>query len=172
MKTYEYFQIMIPIVGFLSNMIVQVSSIRLLKKAGMLKSIVFGFISGICVLLILEYPLFFKIKEFIYIGFVNLIIYTSLGYCYFHFVNLGETARRIRILREIYDSESGLTQDEIVKRYNSREIIDRRLERLLDNGQVIRKNGRLYIGKPVVLLIAKIILFLKIFIIGKKSEFD
>ena len=35
-----------------------------------------------------------------------------LGYCYFHFVNLGETARRVRIVRELWQSEDnrvGLT---------------------------------------------------------------
>ena len=102
----------------------------------------------------------------------NFIIYASLGYCYFHFINLGETARRIRILREIYDSKDGLTMEEILQKYNSKEIVDKRIGRLINNGQVLYKNGRYYIGNPTMLIITKIIVAMKLLLLGRRSEFD
>jgi hypothetical protein len=98
--------------------------------------------------------------------------YSALGYCYFHFVNLGETARRIRLLRELSESKNGLSVNEILERYNAKEIIENRLNRLLKSGQVVYKNNRYYIGKPVMLFMSKMILFAKRFILGKSSEFD
>lgn len=95
-----------------------------------------------------------------------------MGYCYFHFINLGETARRIRILRELYDRKEGLSMEEIFKRYNAKEIFERRIARLINNGQIIYKDGKYYIGKPIMLLMAKMIVTMKLILLREKSEFD
>jgi len=102
----------------------------------------------------------------------NALIYACLSYNYFHFVNLGETARRIRIIREIYDSPNGLTKEEILQRYNAREILGLRMGRLLSKGQIHLKEGRYFINNPTMLAISNIIIFLKKAILGKVSEFD
>jgi hypothetical protein len=101
----------------------------------------------------------------------NLIIYLSLSYCYFHFVNLAVTARRIRLLRDLNNSEDGMTMDEILLQYNSRDMVQNRIERLVNSGQVIYKNNRYYIGRPAMLWSARIILIMKQLVLGKKSEF-
>lgn len=103
---------------------------------------------------------------------VNICIYTCLGYCYFHFINLGETARRIRIVREIHDALEGLTMEEILSRYNARTIVDKRLQRLLSKGQIVEKDGRYFAGKPAMLVMSRIIIAMKLILLGKKSEFD
>lgn len=142
----------------------------------MFKSLILGFLGGFLCLLILEFYIFSILKSLLidfYLVFVaNVITYSALGYCYFHFINWGETSRRIRILRELYESDNGLTFAEILERYNAKEIIQVRFLRLLANGQIIIKDGSLFIGKKTVLLIAKIVVFLKLLILGKKSEFD
>jgi hypothetical protein len=117
-------------------------------------------------------PVFLYLPENIFSAFANAFTYSALGYCYFHFINLGETARRIRILRELYDSKNGLSKDEILSKYNAHQIISKRIERLVNNGQIIFKDGRYYIGHPMMLLIAKIIVMMKCMVLGKKSEFD
>jgi len=109
---------------------------------------------------------------FIAIIITNIIIYVSLGYCYFHFINLGETARRIRLLREIYDSDVGLTTFELLKLYNAKEVFLYRIERLLKNKQILLQNDRYLIGNPTILWVANIIIFLKFLVLGKRSEFD
>ena len=85
---------------------------------------------------------------------------------------MGETARRIRIIREIYDSPNGLSEKELLKCYNSEQMIDLRMERLLSKNQVILEEGRYFIGNPTMLAIANMIVRLKIFFLGKRSEFE
>ena len=102
----------------------------------------------------------------------NIIIYCCLGYCYFHFVNLSVTARRIRLLRLIYSHDKGLTYPEILRMYNGKKMIDNRIERLIGSGQIKKNGNRYFIANPTMLLISKIILLLKLIVIGKRSEFD
>jgi len=139
---------------------------------GLLKSLFSGFAVGLLSLLFVQLFTAFLNIAFLPNLIVNIVIYSSLGYCYFHFINLGETARRIRILRELYDSNGGLTLEEILKRYNAKKMVELRLQRLLNNGQVILKGGMLYNGKPIMLLISKTIILLKLIILGEKNEFD
>lgn len=100
---------------------------------------------------------------------INLISYSALGSCFFNFVTLGETGRRIRILRELCDLKEGLSIDELISRYNAKEIVKRRISRLLEHGQIIFKNGRYYIGSPTVLFMAKFISPMKILLLGRKN---
>jgi len=75
-------------------------------------------------------------------------------------------------LRELNDSDNGLTMDEILKRYNANDMIRMRMDRLLNNGQVYEKEGRYYIGNPLMLWISKGMVAMKRFMLGKGSEFD
>lgn len=172
----SYLQIFIPIICLFVNVLVQILSFRSITRLGLLKSEYLGFFLGMVNLCILEFYYFSGLAEYtedmIYIFVANLIIYFSLGYCYFHFINLGETARRIRILRELYDSKEGLSMAGITGRYSSKEIFEKRITRLINHGQVIFKNDRYYIGNPVMLFVAKIILLMKVILLGRKSEFS
>jgi hypothetical protein len=173
---FEYVHVLIPIIGLIVNVAMQILVFRSMPRLTLLKSIIVGFAFGSLSVIILEYALWALLlgsaPDVFSKGIVNLLSYTALGYCYFHFVNLGETARRIRILRELYERPEGLTPEEILARYNAKHIVDLRLRRLLHNHQVIEGDGKYYIGKPIMLFIAKSITLLKLLILGKKSEFD
>ncbi len=141
---------------------------------GLLKSVYLGFAVGLIGIFIFESCVFFNflnsMGDYIITAGATLIIYVSLGYCYFHFVNLGETARRVRILRELADSKEGLSLEGILERYNAEEIVRRRLGRLSDKVQIIYRNGRYYIGKPVILWVSRFISALKAFLLVKKDD--
>ena len=173
---YSYLQVINPVFGLAINVLVQLISFRFILKSGLLKTVFLGFFVGMLSVLIIESYIFFVTSayftDFFMILVANAIAYASLGYCYFHFINLGETARRIRILREIYDTKDGLSMEEILQRYNAKEIVEKRLSRLLNNGQVILKNGRYYIGNPIMLMINRIIVAMKLMLLGRRSEFD
>lgn len=174
--SYHAMQVLDPVIGLMVNVLIQILGSRFLPGLGMLKSVILGFITGGLSVILTE--LYLLVGSGMPIGdalgniVTNLIIYACLGYCYFHFINLGETARRIRILRELYDSKEGLSMEEILKRYNARDIVKIRINRLVNNGQIIFKNNRYYIGKPIMLLMAKIIIRMKLMVLGKESEFD
>lgn len=167
-------KVMSPVIALMINVTVQILSLRYVPRMGLLKAVFFGFAFGFFTLLALNVSLLLypagSLEDTLCTFIANSLIYAALGYCYFHFVNLGETARRIRILRELYDSENkALSMAEILKRYNAKDIVEVRLNRLLGSRQVVFDKERYYIGKPVVLLMAKIMMTIKFILIGKKS---
>ena len=68
-----------------------------------------------------------------------LIVYNLMGYAYFHVYNMSETARRVRILYDIY-SKGSLTKADIEKIYNKGDMVAVRIERLLALGQIKKEN--------------------------------
>lgn len=168
----SYVEVILPVIGVMVNIVTQIFSFRF-SSIGLLKSIFLGFITGFAGIIILEYYVFgsdYKpAQDFIAIFITFLFTYSSLCYCYFHFLNLGETARRIRILRELYKNKEGLSIHEILERYNAIVIVEKRINRLINNGQIVCRNGRYYIDSHVMLLMAKIIVMLKLIILGKRE---
>lgn len=65
----------------------------------------------------------------------SLIVYNALAYSYFHVFNMSETARRIRILYEIYISKQ-LKVSDMAPLYNANDMLNSRLERLLLTRQI------------------------------------
>lgn len=172
----SYLEVLFPVIGLVVNVLFQVLGFRYITKIGLLKSIFLGFAAGFLGVITLEAYVFFiaskSALDFLAIIIVNLMTYSALGYCYFHFLNLGETARRIRIVRELYDSDGGLSLEGILERYNAGDIVQKRIGRLLNNRQIIEKDGRYYIGNPVMLLMANIMVAMKLLFLGRESEFD
>lgn len=147
----------IPFLGLMVNICFQILFFRIFPKIGLLRSLFLGFICGLLVAGVIG----FGAKLII-----NIIIYVLWGYCYFHFVNMGQTARRIRILTELKDAPEGLSLRQILERYNAKHIIECRLNRLIDHGQIICKNDRYYIRNPSMLIMARFLVALKRIIFG------
>jgi len=70
------------------------------------------------------------------------LVYNALAYSYCHVFNMGDTARRIRILHELVSSGGRIPSDELNKRYGIRNMLDARLERLVSMGQIAEKRER------------------------------
>lgn len=168
-----YFNVFIPLLGACFNVCAQIFYCRYIMKGKLLKSVYVGFACGFMVLVICEC---FAYKEpyveWLSLVCANLIIYSCFSYCYFGFINMGETARRIRLLRELYDAPEGLTEEQILSRYNAEEIINVRMARLLSNNQVILRDARYYVGSPAMLVMSKILVLMKLIVLGKGSEHD
>ncbi len=176
-KSAAFVYVMAPVLSLVINILIQVLSFRTLTRISLLKSVYLGFIAGLFSVIIIDilYSGYstFPLRKLLYPGIINMITYAALGYCYFNFVVLSETARRIRMLIEIYDSgKEGLSIEEMLHRYNAGEIAKKRIGRLLGNGQLRCEGGKYFIGKPMVLLLANWIMLFKIVLLGKRSEFD
>ena len=167
-----YTHMFASLMGLLVNIIVQLLSYRLVGRVALLQSVFVGFFSGLVVVVTIEAVYFtttmLLLQDIIGYMFVNVIAYTGFGYCYFHFINLGETARRIRILRELWEAQIGLSLSELLQRYNATEIIEHRLQRMMRNRQVIETDGRFYIGNRMMLYLAKAVLLMKQILLGKQ----
>jgi hypothetical protein len=165
-----------PVLGLMVNVISQIIMTRYVKKFGLLTSVILGFLVGLAIVFTIEIAHTLTsnspISEVIGALALNTITYGALGYCYFHFVNLGETARRVRIVRELLDSKDGLSMSEIFEHYDASEIIRVRLQRLLKNKQITLRNDRYFITKSMLLYITKIIIMMKIALLRKTSEIN
>lgn len=163
-----------PLGGLALNLLIQVGLRRALGVR-LIYSIFLGFCVGLLGCLGLElwnYAFYWPgtTGDFLYLLLTNLIIYGLLGYGYFHFINLGETGRRVRLVRELYLAPEGLTLEEILERYNAREIIGKRLQRLLDNQQIILREERYFIKPSLMLFITSALLGAKSFLLGEKGD--
>ena len=98
--------------------------------------------------------------------------YVLLAYCYvIGFFNIGESARRIRLLIELESAGArGLTRDEILTAYNAQMIVDARLQRLLSGGQIAERNGRYVLVSRVMLGAAKALVLLKVLLLRRRTE--
>src|SRR3989338_5221655 len=84
------------------------------------------------------------------------IIFNGFGYAYFHFFNMSETSRRIRLLIMIRQGRT--TDQEIAGDYSPEEMIHFRLRRLEEMRQIIkgddgryRVSGRFFLGVALVI---------------------
>lgn len=84
------------------------------------------------------------------------VVYGAVAYAYFHLFNLGETARRIRILREIHAAGT-LRDDALAGAYGSDELVTVRLGRLVETGQVEVRGGRYVLVGAVLYAAARVV---------------
>ena len=103
-----------------------------------------------------------------------LLAYVLLAWSYvFGFFNIGESARRIRLVIELEAAgDRGLTLDGILAVYDSQRIVDARLDRLLVGRQIVERDGRYVIGSALMLTIAKLLVVGKILFLGRPSEVE
>ena len=73
------------------------------------------------------------------------LVYALLAYSYFHLFNMGETARRVRVLVELRE-RSAMSVEALISLYNAGAMLDKRLERLIALGQVRVEGGRIVLS--------------------------
>lgn len=147
--------------GLAANVVLQILLFHLICRPRLLRSVVLGFLLGGLAALGLSLQAALELDlpalEASGQGIANLLTYAALGYGYFHFINLGETARRIRLLRELVEANGALTTEALLQRYNAAGIVEVRLGRLLRNHQVTLRQGRLFLARPTVLWMARLL---------------
>ena len=137
-----------------ANLVVHVCWQRVFPAGGMFRAMLAGLLIGAATLVVAT---LIDPRSTLWGALANAAIYLSFSYVYFHWNNMGETARRIRLVMELQRAPQGLTRAEIVTRYSHREIIDRRLRRLLESRQIIETDSHYHLGNPSVLGMARII---------------
>jgi hypothetical protein len=167
------FSALIGVVGLACDVAVQIAWVRL-STGSRLRSVYAGFLAGAAAVCVAQAAAGPRSEPGVLAGDLaaNLVIYAFLGYGYFHFFNLGETGRRVRLVRELYGAPEGLTLEELLSRYDSRQIVAVRLARLLGSRQIILEDGRYRLGRPTMARISGVIVFLKKAILGRSSEFE
>lgn len=85
------------------------------------------------------------------------IFSNGISYGYFHFFNMSETARRVRILLQIY-SQKRLNVAELKDIYSPGDMVSFRIQRLLASGQIVHgADNRYRISSRFLLRVAFVI---------------
>ena len=167
-------QFFMPFLMLAVNIIVQVLGCRYSARLSLLKSAFFGYGIGLVCLLTGESIFYLKqvyaVSDFLALAVTNFVIYSMFSYWYFVFITLAETAIRTRLLMELDRSEDGLSEEEMLAKYNASELIEKRINRLVENGQIINNGGRYYRGKSGLLLFAKFSGMMHRLVPGKKRK--
>jgi hypothetical protein len=172
----DFLQVVVPVIALTINVIAQCAAALLRPRAGFVRSVLIGFGAGLISLWALSCLIQFyrsdAAPEVAAILFVNTATYIALAFCFFNFLNLGKTSVRIRIFSELQQCRDGLTTDEIVALYNYREIVNLRLDRLLNSKQVTKRDGRYFLDGRLLWYLALAVRSAKRLLLGKISEFE
>lgn len=165
---------LVLVVALLVTAFVQIGSVRLSRGAlGVVSSLFVGFAAGLMVVvggeMLLAYRGAGALQDNIALGVANIVLFVCCWYFYFHYINIGEASLRIRILREVAAS-SGCLPESLLAAYNTRVVVQARMERLVADGQLLHSAGRYHAGKPRMVLVAKAFAALRWLLLGKVSS--
>lgn len=89
----------------------------------------------------------------IYMLIFVFLVFNGVAYAYFHFFNMSETARRIRMLLQVRAAgPGGLPVRDLERAYSQRDMIEARLDRLVKMRQLtLEQDGRYRVAGHVLL---------------------
>jgi hypothetical protein len=158
------------------NVLAQIALVRLSRGTHFLRSAAGGFAAGLLVLALFEAWLILRQPA---AGetlgkalFVSAPTYVALSYCFFNFINLGQSSIRIRLYSEIAAAPGGVSVEQMTREYNEDALMHARLQRLTESGDIVERDGRYFVGRRRLVPVSAIIFGLKAFILGKTSEFE
>ena len=165
-----------PIVGIAVNVVAQISLFRNRHGAEFFHTIFVSALMGLAACLILEAGLIIarqnQLYDALWLSSGNILAYLALSYCYYHFVQLGQTSIRIRLCVEIAASKGGLTVQEIAARYSDKMLMGMRLQRLLESGDIVQRDGRYFVRRSRFVRVAQALFTARRFLLGRASELN
>lgn len=170
-----WWPVIAPVAALAVNVLGQIVVFRLQKGRHFLRSIAMGFALGGAVLMIAQCIYLLgsdSFESWSKAFLVNLPCYAALSYCFFNFANLGQSSIRVRIYARIAARADGVSVSEIAHDYNEAMLMEMRLQRLVESGDLVLRDGRYFLGRERFVPIAKVIFGIKRLILGKVSEFE
>lgn len=166
---------LIPLAALAVNFAIQVGSFRRARGKHFFASILRGFAGGLLALLVFQAFLMGRHPSPGYLAgeiLVNISTYAALAYCYYNFVQLGQTSIRLRLYAEIAARAAGMPVEEIAREYSEDGLMEVRVHRLIESGDLVRKGDRYFVGRRRLVHIGRILFAAKLLLLGKASEFD
>ncbi len=108
--------------------------------------------------LLVKYLPFEMNKDSVFLFYV-VLLYSCTAYTYFHFFNMSETSRRIRMLNLIVTKKITLISD-LNEIFRDEEMIETRIQRLLSLNQIREERGLYFCSGKGFPLVAGFIFFL------------
>jgi len=166
--------VMAPVLGLAAYCLAQILIARSMPGRGPYYSLKLGFIGGLIAAMVVSGwgvgRMTISPQDRVGYVVLNLLTYLALAFGYFNFVNLTVASLRIRLLEEVREAGGALPADALKAAYNSGGVVAIRLERLVQGGHLVEKDGRLHVGKLPFLIVARIFDGLHWFIFGRRGK--
>jgi hypothetical protein len=162
-----------PVIGLAAYCVTQIFVARLATSSSPYRSLMIGFICGLVVVMMLAGwaagRMEISVADRIGYLLLDLLTYLALAFGYFNFVNLTVASLRIRLLEELSLHGGRLSRQALVDRHSSANVFGIRLKRLIGGGHLVEQQGRLFTGKRVFLVVARIFDMLRWVILGRRT---
>ncbi len=170
MRMETLFFVGAPVVGLAASVVAQVVAHWLMPRRPIVVSYAAGFLCGAMVSLL---TLFASAAAAGWAdGLACLLTFGGLNYCYSNFVNLNFTSLRIRLLKELMAAGGRERVEEIARQYGSEAILQRRLARLVEWGQLRESDGRYIAAEGSFLRLARLFTLLKRVVLGRGFRYE
>jgi hypothetical protein len=173
---WHYCSLFSPVMALGVNVIAQVMFARARRGAQFLRCIIEGCVSGAVTLAVFEALLLTwrgtAADAVAFSLLVNVPTYAGLSFCYFAVANLGQTSIRVRLYAELLASPGGISVQEIERRYDPEAFMAVRLQRLIEGGDIVVKDGSYLLARKRLVYFANFMVAAKLVLLGRKSEFD
>lgn len=161
-----------PLAGVIVNMLAQIFIGRLPLSLGQVRR---QFISFGCGLFVTVGWLGFTIpyaeltvSDLAARAALQLMTYGMIGFIFFNVINSNISSLRVRMLKEFLQAFPDPLPDQVLRqKYRTDAMLDARLERLLNGGQIAHRNGRYYFQPSAVAAIGRFFAFLQNFLLRK-----
>lgn len=123
---------------------------RFIKAEQLFKGLMLTFAAGLAAALSAACVLFPEGPVPGRVGYAALICIIYGAACFFYvlwFFGPSETSIRIRLVRELALAKEGYVLAELLSKYNTAVILDKRLKRLLGSGDIAREGDRYFVRK-------------------------
>lgn len=162
--------VLAPILGLAVYCLTQVGIASLLRRRNPYLSLAIGLVAGLIAAVVASGAAIARsgYSRMDGGGFLtlNVATYLALAWGYFNFVNVTIASLRVRLLGELWAAGRPLPRAALLDGYNSRQVIDIRIDRLVRGGHLVYRDGRYFLGKRRFLMVARFYNFLRQAIIG------
>lgn len=166
----EIFYLMAPVAALCATAMAQAVDFRLRRSLS--GSYLAGAVTGLLALVVFLFsPRDWASAEALALSVVALGIFTGGLICFVTLVGLG-LSLRLRIVSFLVRAGRPLAGDEIEERFEGRQLMRRRLDRLIQGGHVLEQGGRLVSGGTWLVGLARFNATVKRFLTGHSSEFS
>lgn len=159
-----------PVVGLIANCVAQVTLAKAFPARGPYGSLATGILVGFVVSAAFTAGALqaggYRMTDCIAFHVLNVCSYLALAFGYFNFVNLTIASLRIRLLGELKAAGGALDRSRLLESYDTRKVIDLRIDRLVRGGHLRETDGFYSIGKRRFLAVALVYDCLRRLVIG------
>lgn len=173
-STADWIAVAAPVLGAAVNFLCQISLIRLRHGRSLAQSVLEAFAAGAAVTAagtavawLYETPLL--LAEGVGLAASMFAAYSSAAFVLFALVNLGDTSLRVRLIGYLLEHPDGLCPAKLLEFHPDTDLIELRVRRMKEAGQVRVDDGRLYPRFSALSMVATGISILKWMLYGRRS---